>query len=148
MKYLLFPLLLLIVSCSGTTDPLEVKVHTLRDLDADNVGDPMARHEKLRRLYGAVSTEERIQRLGQYYTVIWNADADLEKEILVEYQQGGSASLIKTMRRSIEPGSASGKEEFSVIGDNYFENGKVLSWKVSLIVGGETLASEQSYLWQ
>lgn len=148
MKYLLFPFLFLIIGCSNAVDPLDVRIHFIRDENTDRAEDPMVRHEKLRRLYGAVSMEERGQRLGQYYTVIWNADASLEKEILFEYQQGGSASLIKTMRKEIEPGQASGKETFSVIGDNYFENGKVIAWKTSLIVGGETLATEQSYLWE
>ena len=123
-------------------------MHTLRDQEVAEDGDPMARHENLRRLYGAVSMEERRQRLGQYYTVLWNAEAGVEKEVRFEYQQGKTASRIKTLRREIARGTASGKEQFAVVGDDYFDNGRVLAWRISLLADGAKVASEQSYLWE
>lgn len=108
----------------------------------------MVMHEKSRRLYGAVSMEERRQRLGQYYTVLWNFEGGAKREILFEYQQGKSGSLVKTIRRELKASTHSGKEEFSVIGDNYFENGRVLCWRVSLIADGKTVSTSQSYLWE
>ncbi len=141
-------LCLALAACSGPMEPLTVKQFTLRDQDSGVVDDPMVQNEKLRRLYGAVSIEERKQRLGQYYTVLWNADAGAEKEIVFRYQQGGSGSRIKEMRRTLPAGQAQGKEEFTVIGDNYFENGRVLAWKIDLTANGETIASKQSYLWE
>ena len=106
----------------------------------------MVRNEKMRRLYGAVSLEERKSKLGQYYTALWSADAGVEKEIVFSYQQGGSR--IKKMRSSIPVGPSEGKQEFAIIGDDYFENGRVLAWKMDLLVGGETIASKKSYLWE
>lgn len=148
MKYFVLLLVCLIASCAEQSKPLVVKTHTLRDQDVNKADDPMVRHEKLRRLYGAVSMEERRQRLGQYYTVIWNLPeaADSKREILFQYQQGKTGSLVKTMKRSL--GGNSGKEEFKIIGDDFFDNGRILAWKISLIAGGETIASEQSYLWE
>ena len=148
MKCLLIPVFCLIISCAGPADPLTVKMQTLRDQNTENVGDPMVHHEKLRRLYGAVSMEERRQRLGQYYTVLWNSDSASKKEILFQYLQGKSGSRVKNMRREISSGVSSGQEEFAIIGDNYFDNGRVLAWKISLISNGETIATEQSYLWE
>jgi hypothetical protein len=136
----------LLASCSSPTDPLVVKQFTLRDQDVRDESDPMIRNEKARRLYGAVSLEERKDRLGQYYTALWNADPGASKEIVFRYQQGGSR--IKEMRREIPAGTSGGKEEFTVIGDDYFKNGRVLAWKMDLIVGGETISSKQSYLWE
>ena len=136
----------LLASCSSPTDPLVVKQFTLRDQDTQGEADPMLRNEKLRRLYGAVSLEERKGRLGQYYTALWNADPGASKEIVFRYQQGGSR--IKQMRREIPAGTSEGKEEFAVIGDDYFENGRVLTWKMDLIVDGQTISSKQSYLWE
>ena len=141
-------LCLVFASCSGTPEILAVKQFTLRDQDSGAVDDPMVQNEKLRRLYGAVSLEERKQRLGQYYTILWNADAGAEKEIVFRYQQGGSGSRIKEIRRTIPAGTSEGKEEFSVIGDNYFDNGRVLAWKIDFTANGETIASKQSYLWE
>jgi hypothetical protein len=141
-------LCLSLAACSGPTEPLTVKQFTLRDQDTSVVDDPMVQNEKLRRLHGAVSLEERKQRLGQYYTVLWNTDAGAEKQIVFRYQQGGSGSRIKEMRRTLPAGQAQGKEEFSIIGDNYFKNGRVLAWKIDLTANGETIASKQSYLWE
>jgi len=125
-----------------------IKQFTLRDQETSVADDPMVQNEKLRRLHGAVSIEERKQRLGQYYAVLWNADAAAEKKIVFRYQQGASGSRIKEMHRTLPTGSSSGKEEFSIIGDNYFKNGRVLAWKIDLTANGETIASKQSYLWE
>lgn len=136
----------LLAACSAPTDSLIVKQFTLRDQDAQKENDPMVRNEKLRRLYGAVSLQERKERLGQYYTVLWNADAGAEKEIVFRYQQGGSR--IKEMHRKIPSGTSEGKVGFNIIGDNYFKNGRILAWKMDLVVGGKTIATKKSYLWQ
>jgi hypothetical protein len=139
---------LLAAACSGPQEALTVKQFTLRDQDTTKEDDPMVQNEKLRRLYGAVSLDERKGRLGQYYTVLWNAEARVEKQIVFRYQQGGSGSLIKEMRSEIPAGTSQGKVEFSFIGDNYFKNGRVLAWKMDLIANGETIATKQSYLWE
>lgn len=139
---------LLIIGCAKTTDPLIVKMQTVRDQGMEKEDDPMARHERVRRFYGAVSMAERAQRLGQYYTILWQAEVGVKKEILFEYQQAKSGSKIKTMKRQLDVNAASGKEEFSVIGDNYYDNGRVLTWRISLIADGKTIATEQSYLWE
>ncbi|MEY3394934.1 MAG: hypothetical protein RL346_1170 [Verrucomicrobiota bacterium] len=139
---------ILSIGCAKTSAPLVVKIQTIRDQKIDKGGDPMVMHEKSRRLYGAVSMEERRQRLGQYYTVLWNFEGGAKREILFEYQQGKSGSLVKTIRRELKASTHSGKEEFSVIGDNYFENGRVLCWRVSLIADGKTVSTSQSYLWE
>ena len=149
MKILSIAILsVLIIGCAKTTDPLVVKQQTVRDQSMEKENDPMLSHEKNRRLYGAISMEERRQKLGQYYTILWQADAGANKEVLFEYQQAKSGSLIKTMKRQLDAGARSGKEEFTVIGDNYFDNGRVMTWKVSLIVDGQTISSKQSYLWE
>jgi hypothetical protein len=141
-------LCLALAACSGPVEPLTVKQFTLRDQEMDSGGDPMVRNEKLRRLHGAVSVEERKQRLGQYFTVLWfdPKTVGFPREIIFRYQQGGSR--IKEMRRTLPTGQVQGKEEFSVIGDNYFQNGRVLVWKIDFTANGETIASKQSYLWE
>jgi hypothetical protein len=149
MKPLLTAVLgILLIGCAKTTDPLIVKIQTVRDQESVKGEDPMIAHEKARRLHGAVSMEERRQRLGQYYTVLWQLESGANREVLFEYQQGKTGSLVKTIKRKLDPSATSGKEEFSVIGDNYFDQGRVLCWRISLIADGKTIASEQSYLWE
>ncbi|MFK7851043.1 MAG: hypothetical protein AB8D78_08710 [Akkermansiaceae bacterium] len=148
IKFLVVCLALWVVGCAGSTEPLTVKLQTIRDADENETDDPMVRHEKIRRFHGAVSMEERRQRLGQYYTVLWNGNASAAKEIQFKFQQGKTGSRIKTMTRAIEPGTSSGKQEFAVIGDDYFENGRVVTWKIIFLEDGEVIATEQSYLWE
>ncbi len=143
--------MLLLGACSGSSDPLVVKQFQLRDQVPSNADEPMARMEKSRRLRGAVSLEERRQRLGQYYTLIWQ-DADGagngKVQLVFQYQQGATASLVKRMTRDYSADTTHGKAEFAVIGDDYFTNGRVLTWKATLLRGGREVASQQSYLWQ
>lgn len=109
----------------------------------------MVAMEKARRLHGAVSMAERRGRLGQYYTMIWQDPAASEEvEIRFEYQQGASASRIKKMTKKFPASQSSGSGEFAVIGDDYFDNGRVLAWKATLLRGSRTIATQQSYLWQ
>lgn len=143
--------LLCLVSCTRNPDTLVVKTFQLRDQDRSGVDDPMVRMEKGRRLRGAVSMEERRERLGQYYTVSWSDPAGVGSgpvTVLFEYQQGATASLVKRMVREFPAADSSGMAEFDVTGENYFTGGKVLAWRISVARGGRELASRQSYLWQ
>lgn len=111
----------------------------------------MVRMEKERHLLGAVSMEERKQRLGQYYTIRWSDPAGVGKgdvRVVFLYQQGATGSLVKHVTRDFSSSTADGMAEFAVIGDDYFKGGKVLTWKATVTRGGRELASKQSYLWQ
>ncbi len=113
--------------------------------------EPMMRMEKERRLLGAVSMEERRAKLGQYYTLLWQDEAGIgsgEVEVVLQYQQGATASQVKRMVRKFPAAIGSGKVEFAIIGDDYFKNGKVLAWKATLQRGKNVIATRQSYLWQ
>lgn len=110
----------------------------------------MVRMEKQRRLRGAISMEERRQRLGQYYTLIWNDAKGVGSgpvEIVFEYRQGGTASQIKRFTKRFPASAASGTAYFSVVGDNYFDNGKVLAWQATVLRDGKEVAARRSYLW-
>jgi hypothetical protein len=152
MKHL--PLLLtavLLAACAGPPDSLVVKQYVLRDQERSDSDEPMVRMEKSRRLHGAVSMAERRQRLGQYYTIVWQDPEGVgrgEVEVLFQYQQGASASRVKVMKKTFPADAAEGVADFAVIGDDYFDNGKVLSWRASVTRGGREIASRQSYLWR
>lgn len=142
---------LLLGACAGPPETLVVKQFQLRDQVRDAGEEPMVRMEKSRRLRGAVSMEQRRQRLGQYYTILWSDPAGAGQgkvEVLFQYQQGGSASRVKRMTKEFPASDAEGIAEFAVVGDDYFKGGKVLAWRASVSRGGRELASRRSYLWQ
>lgn len=137
----------LLASCASDPAPLVVKTFQLRDERRDADADPMARMEKHRRLLGAVSLEERRQRLGQYFTVLWHDPAaGSPARVVFEYRQGGSR--VKRMTRDFPAQQVEGRAEFAVIGDDFFRNGRVLAWQATLERGGTAVASRRSYLWR
>ncbi len=138
-------------ACASPTKTLEVKQFHLRDGTLVSTDEPMVRMEKQRRLHGAISATEIRNRLGQYYTLFWNDPAGAGKgevEVIFQYQQGATASLIKRMVKKFPAADSAGKAEFAVIGDDYFLRGKVLTWKATLLRDNREVATRQSYLWQ
>ena len=94
---------------------------------------------------------ERRGRLGQYYTILWNDSPrgdPGEVKLTFRYQQGASASRIKSMVKTFAARESNGSAEFAVVGDDYFKGGKVLAWKAILSRGKRIVATRQSYLWQ
>jgi hypothetical protein len=95
--------------------------------------------------------EERRQRLGQYYTLLWHDPKGIQRgpvDVVFFYQQGASGSRVKRMTRRFPAIASEGKAEIAIVGDDYFKNGKVLAWKATVSRGGREIASKQSYLWQ
>lgn len=141
---------MLLASCASSRDSLVVKQFQLRDQKRDQGEEPMARMEKERRLRGAVSMEERRQRLGQYFTLLWSDPDGVGSgpvELVFEYRQGATGSMVKRYRQDFPASDAEGVGEFSVIGDNYFDNGKVLAWRAVVLRDGDEIAVRKSYLW-
>ena len=140
-----------LAACAGPSEPLVVKQFMLRDEQRSSDDEPMVRMEKSRRLRGAVSMEERRQRLGQYYTMMWSDPAGVgsgEVRVRFEYRQGATASRVKFMDKTFSADDAEGVADFAVIGDDYYENGRVLAWQATVTRGGRDIARERSYLWE
>ena len=138
-------------ACAGPPETLVVKQFQLRNQERDTGEEPMVRMEKSRHLRGAVSMEERRQRLGQYYTLIWsdpNGAGQGKVEVVFQYQQGSSGSRVKRMTKTFPTADREGIVEFAVVGDDYFKQGKVLAWQATVSRGGRELASKRSYMWR
>jgi hypothetical protein len=141
---------MVLVGCGGSPDPLVVKQYTLRDATLPSMDDPMVRGEVLHRLYGAVSWSERLDRLGQYFTVLWSEreGAGEPVRVVFEYQQAASGDKVKRRFQEFASEEVEGKAQFKVIGEDFRKNGRVLAWRISLWRGKKEVASEQSYLWE
>lgn len=148
--YILIPALLL-GACAGSTKKLEVQQYHLRNEIIPTMAEPMGRMEKQRRLHGSVSAIDRRNKIGQYYTIKWHDPEGAgqgDVEVLFQYQQGASASRVKQLEKKFPSADASGVVEFAIIGDDYFTQGKVLTWKATLLRNQQILGTRQSYLWQ
>ena len=109
----------------------------------------VSRAERLHRLHGAVSEDERDARRGHYYMVEWDGPRGTEElpvRIVLEYQQGRTGDRILRQEQEFPPGRK-GKAEFVINGEAYLEGGRVLAWRLLLYRGEELVATRKSYLW-
>ena len=151
MKCMLGLLVILCLTGCSTRSSLEVDSFFMRDFSMPATEEPMVRMEKLRRLHGAITAAERNERLGHYYTMHWSDPAGAGKgevELIFEYQQGATASLVKRQSQRFASTDSSGKAEFRVTGAAFTKGGRVLAWKATLKRGGREIASHHSYLWE
>ncbi len=140
---------LVLASCVSDPHGLTVKQYHLRENMFDQNVDLMARGEVQRLLHGAVTVEERRQKIGQYYQVIWNqpGHSSSSMEVVFEYLQAGSGSRVKRLAQRA-PVQDRIDAYFSIVGNDYHQNGRVLAWRVSLKDEGKEIASKQSYMWR
>ena len=140
----------LLASC-GSPGTMEVRQFHLKSVEVEGLKQaPMVRGEQMYRLRGAVSMEERRQRLGQYYTVSWKNDGSHAgaMKIVMDYQQAATGSEILSKSRDLPAGQASGRLEFKVSGEDYRTGGRVLAWRIRMLSGNKIITEKRSYLWK
>jgi hypothetical protein len=140
----------LCASC-GTRDIMQVKQYHLRSIDTvDMKQAPMVRGEQMYRMRGAVSKEERSQRLGQYYSVRWenSNEAQGPLKIIMNYNQAATGSKVLTMSQDLPAEETSGLVEFSISGEAYRTGGRVLAWRIRMMSGNDVLSEKRSYMWK
>ena len=104
--------------------------------------------ERSYRLYGSLTALDSRQRLGNYYTIFWRADRRADVTVRFEYRQEKLHAF--TQAREITYPGAKGtvRTVFAIIGDDFTNDGRVIAWRESLIVNGQIVAMNRSYLWE
>lgn len=126
-----------------------VKITVVRQIPAASSTDRSIAFHDRRRLWGAISNEERRQRFGKYFVVDWEAPDNNTEPVVVrfEYRQQKTGATVNTMEQTIAGAQGSVFTEFAVVGDAWETNGEVTSWRLTLLVNGEAVASQPSFLW-
>ena len=110
---------------------------------------PSVTFERGYRMYGAVTALDQHQRFGNYFDFFWRArrTADVHGATRVS---AGKVARLRAGARSSSILHARGhhKTEFAIIGDDFFDDGRVIAWRASLIVDGRIVATTRSYLWE
>ena len=128
-----------------------VKEFRLINTEYGNISPGLVRSQTASILYGAMTTREKVDRLGQYYTVYWNdATPEVPVELVFEYQQAATGSKVFVRKMDYPAGRKGGEVEshFDFIGAEYRKMGTVMAWSVSLIRDGKVLSRKTSYLWR
>jgi hypothetical protein len=104
--------------------------------------------ERQRLEWGAVDRYQLQQRYGNYYTFFWRTSEQADVTVRMEYRQAALGNYVMAMERYYPQAKCSYRSEFSTAGDDYWENGRVTSWRVLLIVDGRIVALRQSFMWR
>ena len=152
---LLLSLALALLGCSTTADKLgftKVKYYHLKAEDDGSESmsiDPMIRFERQHYLYGAVTMEEKHNRLGHYYTLYWNGrPGGGPVKVRFEYRQSRTGERVFTYEQDINNVRAHNKTSLTITGEPYHRNGLVVAWQASLWQDGKMLDATRSFLWK
>jgi hypothetical protein len=109
--------------------------------------DPMILFERQRTLFGAVTTVDRLQLRGHYYNFFWRTRETGPVTVRFEYRQANLGSYVQAREVAYDHPRGTMETKFQVIGDDYLQDGRVISWRALLISQGKIVGLTQSYLW-
>jgi hypothetical protein len=109
--------------------------------------DQMIRFERERINFGAVTSYDKQQRYGHYFTFFWRAGRQADLTIRLEYRQSNLGAYVLAKEQFYPAVKGSVKTDFTVTGDEYKLDGRITGWRVLLIENNKIVALGQSFLW-
>lgn len=104
--------------------------------------------ERQYRLYGAVTGIDMRQRFGNYFDFFWRSKYPSDVTVRLEYRQEKLHEHVQAQEITYRNVRGTNKTEFKVIGDDYFDDGRVIAWRCLLIANGRIVAENRSFLWE
>jgi hypothetical protein len=104
--------------------------------------------ERQYRLFGAVTGVDQRQRFGNYFDFFWRAKRPSDVTVRLEYRQEKLHEHVQAQEITFRNARGTNKTEFKVIGDDYFDDGRVTAWRCLLIANGRIVAENRSFLWE
>jgi hypothetical protein len=109
--------------------------------------DPMVNFERQRVNYGAVNNVDRLEVRGNYYNFFWRTRETGPITVRFEYRQANLGSYVQAREVAYNHPRGTMETQFQVIGDDYIQDGRIISWRALLISQGKIVGLTQSYLW-
>jgi hypothetical protein len=100
------------------------------------------------RMFGAVTALDQRQRFGNYFDFFWRAKRPSDVTVRLEYRQEKLHEHLQAQEITYRNVRGTHKTEFKVIGDDYFDDGRVIAWRCLLIANGQIVAENRSYMWE
>jgi len=104
--------------------------------------------ERQYRMFGAVTALDQRQRFGNYFDFFWRAKRSSDVTVRLEYRQEKLHEHVQAQEIAYRNVRGTHKTEFKVIGDDYFDDGRVIAWRCLLIANGQIVAENRSYMWE
>jgi hypothetical protein len=115
---------------------------------SSTVQEASIRFERQYRLFGALTALDQRQRFGHYFDFFWRTRRSADITVRLEYRQEKLHSHVQAQEISYASVRGGHKTEFKVVGDDYFDDGRVIAWRCLLIENGAIVAEDRSYLWE
>jgi len=104
--------------------------------------------ERQYRMFGAVTALDQRQRFGNYFDFFWRAKRPSDVTVRLEYRQEKLHEHVQAQEITYRNVRGTHKTEFKVIGDDYFDDGRVTAWRCLLIANGQIVAENRCYMWE
>jgi hypothetical protein len=104
--------------------------------------------ERQYRLFGAVTWLDQRQRFGDYFDFFWRVKRPSDVTVRLEYRQEKLHEHVQAQEITYTNVRGTHKTEFKVIGDDYFDDGRVIAWRCLLIANGRIVAENRSFMWE
>jgi hypothetical protein len=104
--------------------------------------------ERQYRMFGAVTGLDQHQRFGNYFDFFWRAKRSSDVTVRLEYRQEKLHEHVQAQEITYRNVHGTHKTEFKVIGDDYFDDGRVIAWRCLLIANGQIVAESRSFMWE
>ena len=117
-------------------------------LNPTGIAEASLGFERTYRLYGAITSADKNQRCGNYLDFFWRVKRPANVTVRLEYRQDNLRSFVQAREISYANAKGNYKTEFAIIGDDYFQDGRVTAWRCLLIENGKIVAENRSYLWE
>jgi hypothetical protein len=128
--------------------PAKARKSVLSSAQNSGIAEASMNFERTYRMYGAITGADQRQRFGNYFDFFWRAKRLANVTVRLEYRQDKLRSFVQAREVSYPNAKGNHKTEFAVIGDDYLNDGRVISWRCLLIENGRIVAENRSYLWE
>jgi hypothetical protein len=112
------------------------------------VAEASINFESRYRLFGAVTSLDQRQRYGNYFDFFWRAKRDADVTVRLEYRQQQLRSFVQARELHYPNARGHHKSQFAIVGDDFFDDGRVIAWRCLLVENGHIVAEKRSYLWR
>jgi len=97
--------------------------------------------------YKAVNSRDKREREGEYFTFFWKATVPADITVRFEYRQENLENHVQAREISCPNAKGNMTTKFAIVGDDYYEDGRITAWRALLIEDGKIVGLTQSYLW-
>ena len=130
-----------------TTSTLGAKSNSSSQKTATLQDAPITFENKYR-MFGAVTWLDQRQRYGNYFDFFWRAKRPSDVTVRLEYRQEKLHEHVQAQEITYRNVRGTHKTEFKVIGDDYFDDGRVIAWRCLLVANGQIVAENRSFMWE